>query len=106
VVTIVNHSGKEVARGIINPDSGLVLPGTSRLYTVALQSGAKTSYLGNYHLVVAYQANSTSKTSLYTASFLLVNKSIIVVAALLVLALFIVIIRRPASGLTYRQNKR
>jgi hypothetical protein len=106
LVTVADSSNKEVARGIINPDSGLVLPGTSRLYTVALRSETKVvAYPGTYHLAVAYQANGMIKASVYSTNFLLVNKAILIVSGLFILLVAAGLIRRFSSGIVYRRRK-
>ena len=105
LVTIVDPSNKEIARGIINVDSGLILPGTSRLYTVALRSQTRLNYPGNYHLVAVYQANGMAKASVYMASFLLVNRPIIVITVLLALLVIVLLVRRFSNGIVYRRRQ-
>jgi hypothetical protein len=99
LVTIVDPSNKEIARGIINVDSGLILPGSSRLYTVALNPETRFTYPGSYHLVAVYQANGRAKASIYIAPFLLINRPILIVAALVGLLIVVLLVRRFSSSI-------
>jgi hypothetical protein len=94
VVTISDRSGKIIARGIINIDSGLVLPDTTRLYDVNLNY-LKSSFLpGNYHLNINYEASNNSVLLTYTKSFVYINPLIIWVVAAALVVLIALIIRR------------
>ena len=102
VVTITDSSSHEVARGIVNVGSGLVLPGTSRLYTINLRSEKAVLYPGIYKLHISYSADGASTTSTYTKKFLIINEQIAITAIILGLALIIVLVRWIGPKVVYR----
>jgi uncharacterized membrane protein len=93
-VSIVNDANKEVARGAINPEAGLILPGTSRLYSVDLKAKANQSLPGAYRMVVYYQASGSNSTSVYSARFIVINSKTIIAIAILTILLLIYIFRK------------
>ncbi|MFI5271314.1 MAG: hypothetical protein ACHQT9_04715 [Candidatus Saccharimonadales bacterium] len=93
-VSIVNGSNKEVARGVINPEAGLILPGTSRLYSVELKAKANQSLPGAYRMVVYYQAAGSNSTSVYTARFIVISSKTIVAIAIVIILLLVYIFRK------------
>lgn len=54
-IEVTDPSGKLVAKGIINSDSSLVLPGVSRQLTTALQSVNDSSATGQYKITAHYR---------------------------------------------------
>jgi hypothetical protein len=97
LVTIMSADKREVARGIINQQSGLILPGTSRLYVVSLRPTGNIAKLGEYHLVIAYQASELGKIQHYQTGFYLVNEEFLVLVVgigLLALAAIILLNRK------------
>jgi hypothetical protein len=89
LITVVNSSNQEIAKGVINQDSGLVLPATNRLYQVPLTYVKKNPYPGVYKLNIDYQASSLAKAQIYSAKVLLINKSLIILIFILVLSFLI-----------------
>lgn len=105
IVSIVNSSKKEVARGIINPESGLILPGTSRLYRVPLTKTGNTSIPGTYRMIVDFQASGSSTTKLYTAQFLLISSRTIVALVILGVLILLFITRKFSTNVIKTQRK-
>jgi hypothetical protein len=106
-VTITNTSGKkEFARGIINIDSGLVLPSTSRLYSVALRYENHFKSVGIYKLNIFYQADGASKFSVYTKNFIYISGSLIAGIVIFLLIIAILILRRFAPKVSYNLNRK
>ncbi len=73
VVVITDRSGHEVVRGIVNVESGLVLPQTSRLYQVQLKTEWQYAWPGMYHLSAYYRAGNSTVVSRYDATFFYVS---------------------------------
>jgi hypothetical protein len=101
-VTIQNHNGKtELARGIINSESGLVLPASTRLFGVNLSSEKHSWFGGNYKFVIAYRPDNAAHFQYYQKSFYLVGATGIWII-LVIIVLFIVFLVRRAK---VRQKK-
>jgi hypothetical protein len=93
-VNITTGSRQLIAKGVINGDSGLVLPSTQRLYAVNLTAVKNTLAPGIYHVNVSYQASSSSKRLTYSKSILLIPTSLVISLAVVVLVIIVVLIRR------------
>lgn len=105
LITVTGPGHKEVARGAINVNSGLILPGTSRLYSVALTSEHKLVYPGIYHLRVVYSVPGAATTMSYTKSFLFVNQALLVVIGLVILAFIVIAYRRSSKSVPKASKK-
>jgi hypothetical protein len=82
-----------VAQTVINSDSGLVLPGTSRLYSVNIVSSNNLFKLpGLYQLQLRYRINDTSNYVSVTKNFFFLNP--IVFVYVLIIYLIVVTVRR------------
>lgn len=55
IVKITDPFGREVLRGIINPESAIILPETFRVFPVSLKKTALTIFPGAYTLSVEYR---------------------------------------------------
>jgi hypothetical protein len=55
IVTIIDPLGRVAIKGIINEESGIILPETLRTYPVTLKSVEKILVPGNYTLSIAYR---------------------------------------------------
>lgn len=97
----ITRASKVLAKGVINAESGLVLPLTSRLYNVNLVYAKKTNLPGIYHINAYYQASANSKQLSYTKTVFLINKSLIIAAILVALILLVFIIRRVGQNYTF-----
>lgn len=68
-VTVTDNSGKVLAKGTINPDSTLVLPGTTRQLATTLQPIATSHQTGHYKVTAYYRYDdqqSFTISSIYT----------------------------------------
>ncbi len=54
-VTLTDPSGRKVAKGVINQESGFLLPETLRTYPVKLQNLSREFIPGKYTLTIAYR---------------------------------------------------
>ncbi|HUD05372.1 MAG TPA: hypothetical protein VMR18_00410 [Candidatus Saccharimonadales bacterium] len=94
LVTVTNSSNHEIARGIINIDSGLVLPATSGLFIVKLNYEHNFNLPGNYHINIIYQADSSAIVTTYVKKFVFIDEQIVILIIVGLLALAIFVIRK------------
>jgi len=87
VVRIRDGLGREVAKGIINPESALVLPEVSRTFTVALNSQARVIWPGRYTIQAEYRYDGEDQFTHVSQTFYTANLRIL----LLLLATFLVL---------------
>lgn len=62
-VTVTDLSGKVVAKGLINPESTLILPGTERQFVTQLQSIANSKIPGRYTVTAYYRSEDQTQFS-------------------------------------------
>jgi len=91
IVSITDPLGRQIKRGIINPDSNLVLPGSARLYQTSLNNGVSPWLPGRYTLTVTYRPDDIgrAKTASYSFIYLSLPFLLIVLAPLVGIALTI-----------------
>jgi hypothetical protein len=99
-VTIQSKNGEtELARGILNEQSGLVLPASARLFDVNLRSEKHSWFGGTYKFVVAYRPDNATQFQYYQKSFYVVGAAIIWMILLLIILIAVILIwlskRRP-----------
>jgi hypothetical protein len=82
VIIVTDKNKKEISRGVINGISGLVLPGTTRLYEVTLKYNNKVLIPGIYHVNIKYQAANNSLMMMYTKSFLYLNVKLLIIVVI------------------------
>ncbi len=104
LVTVFDGS-KEIARGVINVESGLVLPSTDRLYEVALKYEKKVIYPGSYKIKIAYQASENSALLTYNKSFLYISKAVFFASIIVVILLVVLVIRLLGPKRSRRTGK-
>lgn len=86
-VTVRDPAGRVVQRGIINPNSAIMLPETFRRLGVSLETVGRAWLPGKYTLSIAYRFDGRETEEFREVSFLYVNGwYVIVVAVLLLLA--------------------
>lgn len=91
-VTVTDPGGKIISKGIINPDSTLVLPESSRTFTTLMQSTGSSSKNGKYTITAYYRYDEQSQfrtKSIYVNRNPLLLETVFVVIALVVLGLVI-----------------
>jgi hypothetical protein len=64
---------KEISRGIINTGSGLVLPGSARLFSVDLRSEASDFWGGIYRLTIFYRPDNANQYLSYSKNFYVIG---------------------------------
>lgn len=67
-VTLTDPLGREVKKGVLNQESGLLFPETLRNYTVSLESLASAFLPGKYTLTVSYRYDGKDEFMLETKS--------------------------------------
>ncbi|MBA3757572.1 DUF916 domain-containing protein [Candidatus Saccharibacteria bacterium] len=89
VVLLTDSGGKLVKKGVINEDSGILLPENARLYNVKLRSVAFASKPGKYSLTVDYRFEGFDGFRTYKNSFFVASPSalVIILGFLLVIGL-------------------
>jgi hypothetical protein len=73
-LTLYGPSGAIISTSVINPGSGLILPGTSRLFTIPLPFGnMRFARPGIYRMELQYRDSSQQKFTVINRSFYYVN---------------------------------
>jgi hypothetical protein len=91
VVTVKNSSGKLISKGIINDNSGVVLPGTYRRFSVPLQLADSGHSFGRYKLEVDFRFDGLSQYRNYQQSFAYYPLYIFEIIVLVVLIVIVLI---------------
>lgn len=91
-VKLLNPFGQVVSRGVINPESALLLPETKRTYDVSLNQVARSRWPGRYTLVVDYRYDGRQDFYSYSKSLWRGSLALVFTALLLIgLAIGIVV---------------
>ncbi len=69
IVTITDPLGRVVEKGIINPESGIIMPETLRVYSVALDGLDRALVPGRYRLDIAYRYDGKDDFIIETETF-------------------------------------
>jgi hypothetical protein len=72
-LSVSTGSSKQAPTAIINSSSGLVLPGTNRLYQTTIPNGGISWWPRVYHVHVVYHYDSETTYHTYNTSFLYIN---------------------------------
>ena len=101
-VQLLGPGGALHGQGVINVDSGLILPGAQRLFMVNLSSveQRETLWPGTYKIKVYYRYDGEAKYQTYEQSFVLVN--LVLVAGVLVLVVVALVFGLWMAGRTRR----
>jgi hypothetical protein len=86
-VSLLDPDGKLVSRGVINENSGLVLPEVYRRYSVKLSSVANSSKVGHYKLNVAFRFDGLEQFRFYQTSFVFLAPSAVVIGVVFLLVI-------------------
>lgn len=68
-----------IATGVINPDSALVLPGSTRVLPTPLTALGRPWWPHQYHVNIRYRSDNATTFSTYNAAFLYINPWLLVV---------------------------
>jgi len=106
-VVTISHGTSEIYRGIINTNSSLVLPGTSRLFNVVLRKETLgINFPGIYTLHVTYTPGNTGNSSSSSRSFLLINSlAIYMVIGLVIIIAIVMWLLKLSRYRKYQQQK-
>jgi len=104
-VTMSDPFHHEVAREMLNVDSGQVLPGTSRLYQIMFGSASQLRWPGLYRLAVAYRADGQAEGSSYEQTFLYIPSVLLILGGALLAAGLLFVLRRFIPGNLYRLKR-
>lgn len=83
IVTVIGPGGHSYRKGIINADSGLVLPESTRFFRTPLKSLGYGWMPGYYKAIVSYRADDQENTTTQEYKFLYVNLPLLLVVVLL-----------------------
>lgn len=92
IVRVVDFFGREVLRGIINPESAIILPETTRSFPVTFQKLSAIIFPGRYTLSVEYRFDGRDDFAMRKTGFNLIpmGSAIIIIA---ITAVIIAVIR-------------
>lgn len=88
VVSVTGPNGKQYERGILNPDSGLVLPDSTRLYRTEVFKTGHSWLPGKYTAEITYRSQDLKSASTAQYSFFYLN---IFSVALLIIIIVIIL---------------
>jgi len=87
-IKFTSPTSKLIAQSVINSDSGMILPNTSRLYTETINTSNNLLKLpGIYHFQLKYRIDGSSNYQVANATFFYLNPLVFVV---LIFAIFII----------------
>lgn len=95
-IILSDSSGRVIKKGVINEESGIILPENARRYAVKLRSVSLASKPGKYMLTVDYRFEGFDGFRTYRNSFFVATPSVLfgVVAVILVLGLGYLALRK------------
>lgn len=93
VVRLQQSNGLLLYQSVINEDSDLILPSSSRLFSFNLLNIHKPIFFQKYKLSIAYRNSGQKDYSLYSYSFIYINK-LLVISVVVILLIFIGLIFR------------
>ena len=106
VVQITDSNGKPVNQGVINEDSGLILPGSQRLFDVMLHAVSDSPRLaGSYTLHVLYRHDGQAAYTAYQQKFFFVNGLLIWVGTPVILLSALLVLRKVMHNRLQRAHK-
>jgi len=97
VVTVTDPLGRTVAKGIINQESALVLPETTRDYPVRIQKNAPIFFPGRYSMEIAYRYDGKNDFTTVLTRFDFVPLPAIVVSLLVATSIGWYVVRRQRN---------
>lgn len=107
-VTVTDPRGNLVAKGIINPESTLVMPGASRQFVTILQPVNPSAVKGRYTLTIHYRYDGNSAFATKTMSIQIgqISKTSVITISIGSMALIFgaLYLRRRLSKTTSRRR--
>lgn len=93
IVMLKDHSGREVSRGVINPESSLILPEHVRDFSVVFMPHKRLLLPGTYTISVSYRFEGSDKFVTQTYSIRFLNLPLIGLGLILLITLILLIKR-------------
>jgi len=96
-ITVTDNQGRIMREGLINQDSGIMLPETNRQFVSNLQNRATVWWPGNYYVNIKYRYDGKDSYTTQTTKFFYFGKILIILIPLLVGLSLIVffIVKKP-----------
>jgi hypothetical protein len=104
-VQILDRSSKVLSHGIINPDSGLILPDSNRLFNIELPKVKKHIWPGIYKVRISYRADGQKDFKILERRVIYINKFILILTMVTLSLLILWIIWRIIPSSLYRLKK-
>lgn len=107
LVQLADSNGTVFRQGIINMDSGLILPDAQRLFSVDLSAQKGwPGLLGRYQLSVFYRHDGESTYHVYKQSFMYINPLLVWIVLPLVITITLLVLRRSLRPASARRHPR
>jgi hypothetical protein len=91
--TITNSKGQVLSRGILNENSGIILPQTTRGYQITMNAASNMAPSGKYKLTIGYRFDGISGYRFYAASLLHAGLFIVLLGLAILLAMVAAVYR-------------
>ncbi len=91
VVTVTDSKNKVIRKGIINDNSGIILPETYRQYNVPLTHVTPAKLFAKYKLRVDFRIDGADSFRSYQTSMYVISPALIIVIIIILLMLFILL---------------
>jgi hypothetical protein len=102
-VSIIKSGSKVKLSTIVNVNSGMILPGSTRLYNTAIPTNNISWWPARYHVQVAYRYDGQAGFKTYNTSFYYINLWHILLTILIIAVIFWVLIKlKPYYRYLYR----
>lgn len=100
-VELFGPTGSKLARGVVNPQSGFVLPESYRQIKVSLSGGGQPWLPGRYRLVTTWRYDGTEETTVHEEQYWYIGTlalwAMVVSSLVIVLIMFVRYRRRPLT---------
>lgn len=93
-IQVTDPKGKVLAKGIINPESTLILPGTKRQFTTIMQTVGSSSAKGRYTTTVYYRHDGQDKFSTQLIFFTQQSSSYIAFTVTIITGVILLLVLR------------
>jgi hypothetical protein len=91
-----DKGSKEISRGIINSGSGLVLPGSARLFSVNLKTETSDFWGGSYRLIIHYRPDSATFYFNYYKTFYVIGPAWFWLLGIVMILIGVILYRRKS----------
>jgi hypothetical protein len=105
-VTISDSKGKTVSKGVLNENSGIILPQAFRQYKVDLRNVSTSKPYGNYKIALAYRFDGFNQFRTYQSTINLFPIALIIVIIIITVGLIILALSKEWPKLGHRIFRR